>query len=116
MIRGAFSDEKLTNENAAKNAFEQRVKETKQKAIDENKKNAEKYGNSVTQDVDDEGNLVGIGSSTQEKTLAGDGDSITIEEVKRELFEGDNIVVGETDHGKSQLISGPFKNTDADTE
>jgi hypothetical protein len=109
-----LAHEKLTNENAAKNAFEQRVKETKQKAIDENKKNAEKYGNSITQDVDNEGNLVGVGSSTQEKTLVGNGDSITIEEVARELFEGDNIVVGETDHGKSQLISGPFKNTDTE--
>ena len=39
-----LAHEKKTNENAAKNAFEQRVKETKQKAIEENKKNAEKYG------------------------------------------------------------------------
>ena len=35
--------EKKKNETAAKNAFEQRVKDTKQKAIDENKKNAEKH-------------------------------------------------------------------------
>jgi hypothetical protein len=25
-----------------------------------------------------------------------------------ELFEGENIVVGKTDNGKSELISGPF--------
>jgi hypothetical protein len=24
------------------------------------------------------------------------------------LFEGDNIVVGKTDHGRSELVSGPF--------
>jgi hypothetical protein len=25
-----------------------------------------------------------------------------------ELFEGENIVVGKTDNGQSELISGPF--------
>jgi hypothetical protein len=25
-----------------------------------------------------------------------------------ELFEGENIVIGNTDHGQSELISGPF--------
>jgi hypothetical protein len=30
-----------------------------------------------------------------------------------ELFEGENIVVGKTDNGQSQLISGPFANKDS---
>lgn len=102
-----LAHEKQTNENAAKNAFEQRVKETKQKAIDENKKNSEKYGGTITQDVDEEGNLVGVGVITQEKTFA-QNESISVADIRSELFEGTNIVTGETDHGKSQLISGPF--------
>lgn len=102
-----LAHEKKTNENAAKNAFEQRVKETKQKAIDDNKKNAEKYGGAITQDVDEEGNLIGVGVVTQEKTFA-ENETISVADIRSELFEGNNIVTGETDHGKSKLISGPF--------
>lgn len=102
-----LAHEKKTNENAAKNAFEQRVKETKQKAIDENKKNAEKYGGTITQDVDEEGNLIGVGLVTQEKTFA-QNENISVADIRSELFEGNNIVTGETDHGRSELISGPF--------
>ena len=102
-----LAHEKKNNENAAKNAFEQRIKETKQKAIEENKKNADKYGGTITQDVDEDGNLIGIGVATQEKVF-GQNDVVSIDDIRNELFEGDNIVTGETDHGKSQLISGPF--------
>lgn len=102
-----LAHEKKTNENAAKNAFEQRVKETKQKAIEENKKNAEKYGGAITQDVDEEGNLIGVGVVTQEKVF-GENETISVADIRNELFEGENIVTGETDHGRSELISGPF--------
>ena len=97
--------EKKKNETAAKNAFEQRVKDTKQKAIDENKKNAEKHGTVVTQDIDEEGNLIGIGATTTENTLT---DNISVADIRNELFDGENIVVGKTDYGQSQLKSGPF--------
>lgn len=103
-----LAHEKRNNENAAKNAFEQRVKETKQKAIEDNKKNAEKFGSTMTQDIDEEGNLIGAGVVTQEKIL-GDDDTISTEDIKKELFEGENIVTSKnTDHGQSELISGPF--------
>jgi hypothetical protein len=49
--------EKTKNESNAKTAFDQRVKESKQKAIEENVKNAEKSGNVLTQTVDENGNL-----------------------------------------------------------
>jgi len=101
--------EKNKNESAAKTAFEQRVKETKQKAIDENKKNAEKHGNVVTQDIDEEGNLIGVGTSSQENTFSTkDPESISVADIRNELFDGDNIVTGKTDYGQSQLKSGPF--------
>jgi hypothetical protein len=109
-----LAQEKKKNETIAKSAFEQRVKETKQKAIDENKKNAEKHGNVVTQDIDEEGNLLGTGHSTTENTFVSkEPETISVADIRSELFDGDNIVVGKTDYGQSQLKSGPFaKKTD----
>ena len=40
--------------------------------------------------------------NTQEKNL---GVNATLDEIKKELFEGDNIVVGETDHGLSAILN-----------
>ena len=102
-----LAHEKKKNEDAAKNAFEQRIKETKKKAIEENKKNSDKYGGTITQDVDEDGNLIGIGTSEPNKVF-GQNDVVSIDDIRNNLFEGDNIVTGETDHGKSQLLSGPF--------
>jgi len=104
-----LAHEKKKNESAAKTAFENRVKETKQNAIDENKKNAEKYGNVVTQDIDADGNLIGVGVTTTEQTFSNkDTDVISAADIRSELFEGENVVVGKTDYGQSQLKSGPF--------
>ena len=103
--------EKTKNESFAKSAFDQRVKETKQKAIAENIKMAEKTGATLTQNVDSQGNLVGANNmNTQESTLTKEGDNETISaaDIRAELFEGENIVVGKTDNGQSELISGPF--------
>lgn len=108
-----LAHEKKKNETVAKTAFEQRVKETKQKAIDENKKNAEKHGNVLTQDIDEEGNLVGAGNSTTESNFASkEPDSISVADIRSELFDGENVVVGKTDYGQSQLKSGPFSKTE----
>ena len=52
--------EKLKNEEKAKQEFEQRIKETKRKAIEENVKLAEKSGNVLTQTLDEHGNLIGV--------------------------------------------------------
>lgn len=102
--------EKTKNETNAKNTFEQRVKETKQKAIEENIKNAEKSGNILTQTIDDAGNLIGVGvANTQEETLK-KNDIVSIDDIQNELFSGDNIVVGKSDNGQSKLVSGPFAN------
>ena len=98
--------EKVKNETFAKNAFEQRVKETKQKAIEDNMKNAQKTGSSVTQTIDDEGNLIGIQNTQESKLLT--NDEISVGDIRSELFEGENIVVGKTDYGRSELVSGPF--------
>ena len=93
--------EKTKNDTNAKVAFDQRLKETKQQAIEENIKNAEKSGNTLTQSIDKEGNLIGVNAESNSGT-------VTSEQVRQTLFEGDNIVVGNTDHGQSELVSGPF--------
>jgi len=52
--------EKLKNEEKAKQEFDQRIKDTKRKAIEENIKLAEKSGNVLTQTLDENGNLIGV--------------------------------------------------------
>jgi hypothetical protein len=52
--------EKMENEIKAKQDFDQRVKDTKRKAIEENIKKAQDSGNKLTQTIDDEGNLIGV--------------------------------------------------------
>jgi hypothetical protein len=100
--------EKIKNETFAKNAFEQRIKDTRKKAIEDNMKNAEKSGNALTQTIDEAGNLVGIqNTNTQQQNLL-EKESISVGDIRSELFEGENIVVGKTDYGQSQLKSGPF--------
>ena len=83
---------KQKNELNAKTSFEQRLKETKQSAIEENIKKAEKSGNVLTQSIDEQGNLIGVSNTTQEVTL-GEKDIISSADVCKELFEGENIVV-----------------------
>lgn len=52
--------EKIKNEMKAKQEFDNRVKETKLKAIQENVEKAKKSGNTLTQTIDEGGNLVGV--------------------------------------------------------
>ena len=93
--------EKTKNEEKAKIAFENRVKESKLKAIEENMKSAEEHGNKLTQTINEKGELVGIeNTNSHEKNL---GVNATMEDIQNELFKGDNIVTTETDHGLSQL-------------
>jgi len=86
--------EKNKNETNAKNTFDQRLKDTKQKAIEENIKNAEKSGNKLTQTIDDTGNLIGVNNiNTQENKLK-EQDVILTSDITNELFEGNNIITG----------------------
>ena len=50
----------MKNESKAKDEFDRRVKETKQKAIEDNIKKAQESGNVLTQTLNEEGELVGI--------------------------------------------------------
>jgi hypothetical protein len=102
--------EKQKNESNAKSAFEQRVKETKQKAIDDNIKKAEKTGNSLSQTIDKDGNLIGVNNANTQEFTLDEQENISTADICKELFEGENIVVGKSDYGQSQLVSGPFAN------
>ena len=103
--------EKKKNEENAKQSFDQRVKETKEKAIEENIKNAEKSGNVLTQTIDSSGNLIGVNNTTVEQSLA-EKPEISTADICKELFEGENIVMNKSDNGQSQLVSGPFVDKD----
>ena len=85
-----------------------------------NIKKAEKSGNTLTQMVDEQGNLIGINNvNSQELSFQGkDIDTISAADIRKELFENENVVVGETDHGQGLLVSGPFatKKTETETE
>ena len=102
--------EKSKNESNAKSAFDQRVKETKQKAIEENIKAAEKSGNILTQTIDAEGNLIGVNNINTQEAKLKEKENISTADICMELFEGENVVTGNTDHGQSLLVSGPFAN------
>jgi len=96
--------EKKKNEDKAKDEFDARVKEAKEKAIEENKKKALESGNKLTQTINENGDLVSVANmNTQEVAM---GENATLEDVKNELFEGENIVTNtNTDHGLSSLIA-----------
>jgi hypothetical protein len=103
-------NEKVKNETNAKTAFEQRLKETKQKAIEENIKNAEKSGNALTQTIDENGNLIGIANMNTQEAVLAEKEEISVSDIRSELFESENVVIGKSDNGQSLLVSGPFAN------
>ena len=82
--------EKTKNEQNAKQAFEQRVKEAKEKAIKDNIEAAKESGNKLTQNIDSQGNLVGVGVSTVENALD-KNEIVSSADIRQELFEGENV-------------------------
>jgi len=89
--------EKDANETKAKTEFDKRVKETKEKAIEDNKNLASKTGNKLTQNIDENGNLIGV-------NLDGTNEDISVADIRKELFENENVIIDkDTDHGLSNL-------------
>lgn len=94
--------EKKKNEEKAKDEFDARVKEAKLKAMEDNKKKASESGNKLTQTVNTDGNLVSVANMNTQETHM--GENATLDDVKHELFEGENIVTDvNTDKGLSLL-------------
>tara|TARA_B100001093_G_scaffold197018_1_gene189297 strand:- start:3518 stop:4390 length:873 start_codon:yes stop_codon:yes gene_type:complete len=59
--------EKNKNESAAKHEFDKRIKEAKRDAIQENVKLAKQTGNKLTQNIDEQGNLIGVNNTVEDK-------------------------------------------------
>jgi hypothetical protein len=86
--------EKNKNEASAKVEFDKRVRETKEKAMDDNKKKALASGNMLTQTIDEEGNLISVKDMKE----------VSVADLRKELFEGENIVTDKkSDHGLSRI-------------
>lgn len=79
---------KQENEEKAKEYFDKRVREAKRKAIEENVRKARENGNRLTQTIDENDNLVNVKQ---------------VEEIEKTLFETENVVLKNTDHGLSLL-------------
>lgn len=94
--------EKKTNEQKAKQEFEKRVKEAKENAISENKKLAKESGNKLTQNIDKEGNLIGVGATSLETNLS---DNSSSADIRRELFEGENIRTRATERAAKEAAN-----------
>jgi len=100
--------EKNKSESNAKQEFEKRVREAKEKAIEDNKQKAMESGNVLTQTIDEQGNLVGVrDANTVDGRL---GESVSVADVRKELFESENVVVdGNNDRGLGQVLENKAK-------
>ena len=105
-------NEKQKNEKTAKMEFDKRVREAKEKAMEENRKKAEESGNVLTQTITKDGELVNIKNlNTTEMNLLENGEEVSDESIRKQLFEGDDIVTDKNnDHGLSQLNLGDDTN------
>ena len=64
--------------------------------IEDNKKKALESGNVLTQTIDEEGNLVSVKDIDEH----GEQKEISVADLRKELFDGENVVTGKhSDHG-----------------
>jgi hypothetical protein len=83
--------EKNKNDQKAKQHFDDRVRETKEKAIQENIERAKESGNKLTQTIDEEGNLIGVSGTNTTETALEQNEVISSTDIAKELFTGDTI-------------------------
>ena len=100
---------KKENDEVNKDEFNKRVKEAKRKAIEENIAKARKEGNKLMQSIDEEDNLVNADRMDVpgKNLLFGDGenDDVSTADLRKELFDGENIVLDKnTDHGVGEIL------------
>ena len=103
-------NEKDKNEKHAKQEFDNRVRESKEKAMEDNRKKAKETGAKLTQTMNENGELVSVSNlNTNELALTHNSTvnskEISVSDIRQELFEGDNVVINkDTDHGLSNLV------------
>ena len=97
-------NEKKVNEEKAKEEFDNRIKEAKRQAIEDNIKKAKQTGNMLTQNINEEGNLVSVANLPTLDNII--GKEASIEDIKNVLFESPDIVTEKNnDHGLSNIIN-----------
>ena len=89
---------KMENETEAKKHFDQRVLESKKQAIEDNIRKAKETGNKLTQNIDEQGNLVGVNNTID----ASVGEGASSSDIRNELFDSDNIITG---RGENKRVS-----------
>ena len=105
---------KKQNEESAKEYFDKRVKETKMKAMEDNKAKAIASGNKLTQTITKDGELINVKNMmTQVASLEASGEPVTSDDVRKTLFENENVITKLGDHGLSELT---INKKEADTE
>ena len=76
--------------------------------MDENMKTAQEHGNKLTQTINEKGELVSIeNTNTTEKNL---GVNATMEDIRKEMFEGEKMITTQTDQGLSLLTKNAEDN------
>jgi len=91
--------EKDKNEKHAKLEFEKRILKSKQDAIENNKKMAKQSGNKLTQNIDNDGNLIGV-NNTIENNFMSSNETISSADIRKELFDKNNVRTKSTDSKK----------------
>lgn len=89
---------KMENETEAKKHFDQRVLESKKQAIEDNIRKAKETGNKLPQNIDEQGNLVGVNNTID----ASVGEGASSSDIRNELFDSDNIITG---RGENKRVS-----------
>jgi len=93
---------KMENETEAKKHFDKRVLDSKKQAIEDNIRKAKETGNKLTQNIDKQGNLVGVNNTID----ASIGDGASSSDIRNELFDSDNIITGRGDNKRVSKRKG----------
>ena len=107
---------KKENDEVSKENFKKRVKDAKQKAIEENIAKAEKEGNKLMQTINEDGDLVNADTMDVpgKNLLFGDGDNddVATADLRKQLFEDENVILPtdkDNDHGVSAILENQKK-------
>ena len=108
--------QKKENDEVSKENFKKRVKDAKQKAIEENITKAEKEGNKLMQTINEDGDLVNADTMDVpgKNLLFGDGenDDVATADLRKQLFEDENVILPtdkDNDHGVSAILENQKK-------